>query len=261
MDAKDEQIEELENEIKMLRALATTGIVTNTYIHEFKTLSHKLSMKIVMAKEAIEKDRDMESAATYINQANEVRKGFNSWFQVTIESVKKDKRRRRKTDITRVVLDTVESWNKTLADKHIEVIFLGDCQKKIYMRCFPYEIDTIFSNLITNSTASFEKVRTEERKIYIDIKEEDASIRIDYSDTGVGLDEIYKKNPEKILEVFETDKRNSSGEKIGTGMGLWIVNNTVQDYDGKIDLSRNITEERGYYITIFLKKMGEVKNV
>ena len=254
LDAKDEQIEELENEITMLRALATTGIVTNTYIHEFKTLSHKLSMKIVMAKEAIEKDRDMESAAAYINQANEVRKGFNSWFQVTIESVKKDKRRRRKTDITRVVLDTVESWNKTLSDKHIEVIFLGDCQKKIYMRCFPYEIDTIFSNLITNSTASFEKVRTEERKIYIDIKEDDANIRIDYSDTGVGLDPIYKKNPEKILEVFETDKRNSSGEKIGTGMGLWIVNNTVQDYDGKIDLSRNIKEERGYYITIFLKR-------
>lgn len=33
----------------------------------------------------------MESAAAYINQANEVRKGFNSWFQVTIESVKKIK--------------------------------------------------------------------------------------------------------------------------------------------------------------------------
>ena len=63
MDAKDEQIEELENEIKMLRALATTGIVTNTYIHEFKTLSHKLSMKIVMAKEAIEKDRDLYLSA------------------------------------------------------------------------------------------------------------------------------------------------------------------------------------------------------
>lgn len=60
------------------------------------------------------------------------------------------------------------------------------------------------------------------------------------------------------MEVFETDKRNSNGEKIGTGMGLWIVNNTVQDYDGKIDLSRNIKlEERGYYITIFLKRREE----
>ena len=245
----------------MLRALATTGIVTNTYIHEFKTLSHHLSMKIVMAKEALEKDKDMNMACTYINQANEIRKGFNSWFQVTIESVKKDKRRRRKINITKVILDTVESWNKTLHSKHIEVIFMGDPQKKLYIRCFPYEIDTIFSNLISNSTASFEKVRSAEQKIYIDVKAENENIRIDYSDTGVGLDNLYKSNPEKTLEVFETDKRNSSGEKIGTGMGLWIVNNTVQDYGGKIDLSRNRVEKSGYYITIFLKQEGEMNEV
>lgn len=73
LDAKDEQIEELENENKMLRVLATTGIVTNTYIHEFKTLSHRLSMKIRMAKDAIEKDQDMEEACNYINQANQIR--------------------------------------------------------------------------------------------------------------------------------------------------------------------------------------------
>lgn len=35
-------IDEPENELKMLRALATTGIVTHTYIHEFKTFSHRL---------------------------------------------------------------------------------------------------------------------------------------------------------------------------------------------------------------------------
>lgn len=114
----------------MLRALATTGIVTNTYIHEFKTLSHHLSLKIVMAKEAIEEDKDMETACVYINQANEIREGFNSWFQVTIESLKKDKRRRRKTDITQIISEAAESWNKTLHSKHIEIIFQGDPQQK-----------------------------------------------------------------------------------------------------------------------------------
>ena len=44
------------------------------------------------------------------------------------------------------------------------------------MRCFPYEIDTILSNLISNSTASFEKVKTLEKKIYIDVKEENENI-------------------------------------------------------------------------------------
>jgi len=61
-------------------------------------------------------------------------------------------------------------------------------------------------------------------------------------------------NPDKTLEVFETDKRDASGQKIGTGMGLWIVKNTVDDYQGKIDLSRNTTAETGYYITLYLKK-------
>ena len=42
-------------------------------------------MKIRMAKDAIEKDQDMEEACNYINQANQIREGFNSWFQVTIE--------------------------------------------------------------------------------------------------------------------------------------------------------------------------------
>lgn len=197
LDAKDEQIEELENENKMLRVLATTGIVTNTYIHEFKTLSHRLSMKIRMAKDAIEKDQDMEEACNYINQANQIREGFNSWFQVTIEAVKKDKRRRRKVDIIPVIQAAVDSWNKTLQSKHIDVIFKEEHKKEIYLRCFPYEIDTIISNLITNSTASFDKVRTKERKIYIEAKEENEYIRIDYSDTGVGLVPFYKKIQKK----------------------------------------------------------------
>lgn len=261
LDAKDEQIEDLENENKMLRVLATTGIVTNTYIHEFKTLLHKLSMKIVMAKDAIEKDGDIEDADDYINQADEIRKDFNSWFQVTIEAVKKDKRKRRKTNIVNVILKSIESWNKTLNSKHIEIIYEGKVDSEIYLRCFPYEIDTIVSNLITNSTASFDKIRTKEKKIYIEVREEKGYVIIDYSDTGAGLEKIYKNNPEKTLEVFESDKRDSSGQMVGTGMGLWIVNNTVMDYDGKIDLSKNKTEQTGYFITLFLKQTGESKDV
>lgn len=261
LDAKDEQIEELENEIKMLRILATTGIVTNTYIHEFKTLSHRLNMKIVMAKEALDKDKNMEEAGTYIEQANDIREAFNSWFQVTIDAVKKDKRKRRRMNLIPLISSAVDSWNKTLKTKHMEVIFEGKNREDICLKCFPYEIDTIINNLVTNSTASFDKKRTKEKKIYIDIKEEGEYIRIDYSDTGIGLDQMYKKEPNKILEVFETDKRDSTGQKIGTGMGLWIVNNTIQDYKGKIDLSKNVTEKTGFYVSLFLKKVGEVKNV
>lgn len=254
LDAKDEQIEELQNELKMLRALATTGIITNTYIHEFKTLTHKLNMKIAMAKEAIDQYQDINEAGEYINEANEVREAFNSWFQVTIESVKNDKRRRRKVDIAKIVTNLSESWNQTLSNKKIHVQFTNKSNEEIILKCFPYEIETIINNLITNSVASFESIRVEKKQILINIFENDEFVIIDYSDTGAGLTDIYRNNPEKILRAFETSKRDALGELIGTGMGMWIVNNTVLEYSGRIDLEKNIKTNAGFYATISLRK-------
>lgn len=253
IDKKEEEIEELENEIKLLRALATTGIVTNTYIHEFKTLSHRLSMKIVMAKEAIDLYHDIDEAGEYINEANQIREAFNSWFQVTIEAVKNDKRKRRKVNVVQIISRLTESWNRTLENKEIHIIF-DACAEEIVLKCFPYEIETIVNNLITNSVASFGSIRKGKREIIVKIYENEENVIMEYSDTGAGLAEKYKNHPEKILEAFETSKRNSDGEFVGTGMGMWIVNNTVLDYKGKIDLSKNINTKEGFYVTIRLKK-------
>lgn len=254
IERKDEEIQELENEIKMLRALATTGIVTNTYIHEFKTLSHKLNMKIVMAKEAIDLYQDIQEAGEYIDEANSVREAFNSWFQVTIESVKSDKRKRRKVDIVKIISKLADSWNQTLENKKVRIEFIDSGSDEIVLKCFPYEIETIVNNLITNSVASFESIRCAKREIIVRLHEDDEYVWIDYSDTGAGLTDKYKHNPEKILEAFETSKRDPDGELVGTGMGMWIVNNTVLDYRGSIDLSKNIETKEGFYVTISLKK-------
>ncbi len=254
LDEKDEQIEELENELKMLRALATTGIVTNTYIHEFKTLSHRLSMKIIMAKEAIDMYQNMQDAAEYINAANDIRESFNSWFQVTIDAVKKDKRKRKKTNIVEIIKPLVASWNATLRAKKIHIGLANDEEKEIILRCFPFEIETIINNLVANSVASFDKKKTEKREVTIRVYEENGYVVIDYADTGSGLSTAFKKEPRRILDPFESDKRDASGNLVGTGMGLWIVNNTVNDYGGYIDLEKNKMTETGYFITLFLKK-------
>lgn len=254
LDEKDEQIEELENEIKMLRALATTGIVTNTYIHEFKTLSHRLGMKIVMAKEAIDMYHDLEEASDYVNQANDIRKSFNSWFQVTIDAIKKDKRRRKKTNIVGIISPVIQSWNATLKPKKIQIEFIYPKENEIIYKCFPFEIETIINNLVANSVSSFEREKTTKKEIKVAVHENKGNIQLDYWDTGAGLADVYKKNPRKILEPFESDKRDLEGNLIGTGMGLWIVNNTVLDYEGGIDLEKNKECVSGFFITIYLKK-------
>jgi signal transduction histidine kinase len=39
---------------------------------------------------------------------------------------------------------------------------------------------------------------------------------------------------------------------IGTGMGMWILNRIIMDYNGTIDLSENQTKPKGFHITLQL---------
>lgn len=250
VDKKDATIKQLETELQMLRVLATTGIVTNTYIHEIKGITHKLGMKITMAKEAIEFDNDLNAAYNYILEANKLRGFFTSWFKVTVESVRRDKRTMRITDVSKLISELIAGWNLALSPKRIFI----NCsiEKDINLRCFPYELESILNNLISNSAASFDTTRTDKMEIDIRIKSTDMGIIIKYSDTGIGLTDQYKENPRLILEPFESDKRSTNGEIIGTGMGMWIINRIINDYGGYIDLSENIKQASGFYAKITL---------
>lgn len=250
VDKKDATIKQLETELQMLRVLATTGIVTNTYIHEIKGITHKLGMKITMAKEAIEFDNDLNAAYNYILEANKLRGFFTSWFKVTVESVRRDKRTMRITDVSKLISELIAGWNLALSPKRIFI----NCsiEKDINLRCFPYELESILNNLISNSAASFDTTRIDKMEIDIRIKSTDMGIIIKYSDTGIGLTDQYKENPRLILEPFESDKRSTNGEIIGTGMGMWIINRIINDYGGYIDLSENIKQASGFYAKITL---------
>jgi C4-dicarboxylate-specific signal transduction histidine kinase len=104
-----------------------------------------------------------------------------------------------------------------------------------------------------NSVTSFDSINTiKEKKILIRVNSTETGILIEYEDTGLGLSIAYKKNPKRILDPFETDKRNDRGEPVGTGMGMWIIAKTVSEYNGTIDLSKNTHSINGFHISIML---------
>ena len=248
IDQRDAQIRSLENENQLLRALATIGIITNTYVHEIRGSTNTLGLKIVMAKEELEYDKNIEGALKYIDEAITCQQSFGSWFKVTIESVKKDRRTMKDVNLPQLLENLKASWEDTCPDTEISV----ECDP-ITFRCFPYEIESMVNNLVANSTSAFKSVNQVERKIHIKVCQRDNFIDIFYQDNGTGLSTKYKKNPDLIMDAMETDKMDADGEIIGTGMGMWIIGKTVRDYKGTIDLSENIDAEVGFHVTMSLK--------
>lgn len=248
-EKREQEVQELKDEIKMLQTLATTGIITNMFMHEIRTLTNNIGFELDSAYEAIKYDRSLDDAFENIKQAIVFKKHFASWFRVTIESVRKDKRKRKICNIKEMLQDYVATWEVIL--NRDGVVLYVECDEDILFRCFPFDIENVISNLISNSLASFEREteeKLEKKEIRIVIRKEEDGFILCYEDTGWGLTPKYKKRPELITEAFESDRGNSGEreDEDGTGMGMWIVKNTALEYDGDIDLSENKVLNNGF---------------
>ena len=253
MEQDKKKIEALETENCMLRNLATTGIVTNQYIHETKGNVNSIGLNITTAKDALIFKKDIDRAIANLEKAQKYLENLNSWFDVTIDSIKRDKRNMKFIDINVLINNQIEKWENVLDNQNINIKL--DAEEIESFKCFPYEIESIISNLIANSVSAFRGIK--EKKIHIILVKIDNGFKIIYQDTGKGLSDKYKSNPNKILEAFETDKMNGLNEIIGTGMGMWIIDTIVKRYSGTINLEQNESMQSGFKIEIVLT--GNIK--
>ena len=103
---------------------------------------------------------------------------------------------------------------------------------KVYLESDKEQINRVFLNLIKNSIESIiqkgRKNNNFNKKITIELIENDSHIFVVIEDTGVGF-ENFKNNIKDILNPYFTTKKN------GTGLGLSIVNKIINDHNGKID--------------------------
>ncbi|MFT4496963.1 BA2291 family sporulation histidine kinase [Bacillus cereus] len=86
------------------------------------------------------------------------------------------------------------------------------------------EVRQVFLNILMNSIDALESMK-EERKIIIDVFEEDQAIRIVIKNNGPM---IPAENVETIFEPFVTTK------KLGTGIGLFVCKQIVEKHNGSI---------------------------
>jgi len=229
-----------------VRALASLGLIFSSFAHELKTIRnnshsvHELLPLVSKVSLGVHNDQDVNDITDIVNMlANDSGK-VQHWIDYALTAVKKDRRNRKEIDLKEYFESLLNDWTVLLDSKNIELI--TDVSSKIELvefRFFEMDLSTIFSNLITNSIEAFSKLKQHRNRVINIVVTLDSRemIMINYFDNGVGLSEIFT-DPEDIFEAFTTSKRSSTGEYTGSGLGMYLVKNVIDDNKGSIILNK-----------------------
>lgn len=144
-----------------------------------------------------------------------------------------------KTDINKLIQDTIIFVETELVDKNITIIkHLANHQ--IYTYCDQIQIQQVILNLLINSIRELNR-KSSNRKIEISISNEDANfISIDVIDNGLGLNQNLF-NALTVLQKIENTE--------GMGLGLILCKHIMENHQGKLLL---IPRETGTCIRLHL---------
>ncbi len=135
-------------------------------------------------------------------------------------------------------IETVLTLYHNMLKQGIEVE--KDYKAKPVIKCFPDELNQVWTNLIHNSIQAMDG----KGKLKISIEEKDENVIVSISDNGRGIPDEIKG---RIFEPFFTTK--PQGE--GSGLGLDIVRKIIEKHKGKIEFD---SEQGRTEFRIFLPK-------
>ena len=134
----------------------------------------------------------------------------------------------KNNDLIKIISESIKLSSEF--DKSINIKFNHN-KEKILFNCDKEQLNRVFFNLIKNSIESIqqkaEKYEEFDKKISIEILDNNDHIKFILIDNGIGFEPI-KNDIKKILNPYFTTKKN------GTGLGLSIVNKIINDHNGEL---------------------------
>jgi signal transduction histidine kinase len=123
--------------------------------------------------------------------------------------------------------------------------------EEMNIKAMQIDLDTIFNNLLSNSIYAIKETKSNQnRNITIKGNCTGNIVQISFVDTGIGLAEEYKSHVNDIFNAFESSKVDEEGNKIGTGLGLYITKTTIEKYKGDISIIPNMVQGFGLIVSL-----------
>ena len=147
--------------------------------------------------------------------------------------------RREKIDLQQLITDELEHLLAT-GGSNIRIDFAAEGELDFYSDGI--RVQTIVTNILSNAIKYSDPKKSEPFiKINVSINEDFCELRI--VDNGIGIDQKYV---DKIFDLFF--RATEQGQ--GTGLGLFIVKDTIQKLKGKIEVTSTLGQGTTFSISI-----------
>jgi signal transduction histidine kinase len=250
-----EQEEKLRKALQLYRTLSTTGITAAVFAHESVSNPLKvINMNITTIEDRSQKL--LNNGDLYKNQLkpsiDRIKKSASSLSllsDVALRLVDHEKRRDHvSVDLHEAINQTIQLFSSFIKER--DTTIHTEFEKTIYLLGSQAALESVIVNLLNNSLVAFEPKPLTERKIIIRTQ----VIKYHKADSGLGV-EIHVLDNGTGIEGIHLDDIWLPGETTtshGTGLGLTIVKDTIQDMNGRVEAIARSEELGGAEIIITL---------
>jgi len=234
---KAELKEEIEKTIAIYQGQATLGKIVNFILHEgrkplqFFNSETKVMERYLKFYRATNDEEHLNELTKSIN-GFKINSKFISTLFKRISPLAKQKRE-KKTDfsVMRVINESLNVFKSSVEEANIDVVIIGD--EKVEIFGWSEDLYIALTNLIENSIYWLEISKSDEKKVIIEVIQNEDTVIIDYKDTGPGLTDLEIESG----AIFEP----GYSKKIdGTGLGLAIAGEASDRLNGELSARKSI---------------------
>ena len=208
------------------------GSLARKLAHEIKNPLTPIQLTIDRLREKYSnllKEKDSENFKDNLKIINNQIKQIGNLVNEFSDFARMPKPTLRENNLVHLLKENIKLLKEL--DNSIE-IDLSSNAEKIILNSDKEQISRVFLNLIKNSIESIQQKAENDsnfnKKITIELTENDGHINLVIVDNGIGFGK-FSENIKDILNPYFTTKKN------GTGLGLSIVNKIINDHNGKIE--------------------------
>lgn len=244
---------EMLNSGQILQLLSSNGLIMNTFFHEFRAIQSQFASRAVQLRyrlDYMEKHNTFHPGFIYdpyliIDKMEETDGILNMWLKVSMDGAKKKNLHPKTVFLNEELIGILANWSGLLESKDIAYEIVFDEEEEYSYEISQADLYIIMNNFLLNSAYFLERGHNPQRKIIVTLVSEKENYYLSLWNNGPALEEEYRAVPNRIFELGVSSKED------GTGIGLWIMRETVERYNGTIMAAE---QDVGFGLEIYLKK-------